>query len=166
MKILFIEQHSMKLGNSVFYTMESSKQKYLGALESWPYVGGVLSVGFFLGFAMMTPMHSKLLKETALSAVLGLGCASAYPLYYKRVYTTNVCTVYDDLRKAIKLNPELAKPDDDTLVNKNFGPSKWNTSESGIDNENDIVMDGQMGVMDGHADDDGKAFRASIKDMA
>jgi len=29
MKILFIEQHSMKLGDRVFYTLESKRQTYL-----------------------------------------------------------------------------------------------------------------------------------------
>jgi len=102
-------------------------------------------------------MHSRLVKESAISVVLGMATASLYPYYYKRVYVTNVVTVYNDLRKAIKLNPALAKPDSDTEINKNFGPSKWNTSQSGMDSEDDIEMDGKMGIMDGHADDEGKA---------
>ncbi len=77
------------------------------ALEAWPYVGGVLALGYFVGFAMFVPMHSKLLKETVISGLLGLTTAALFPYYYKRIYTTNVCTVYDDLRKAIKLNPAL-----------------------------------------------------------
>ena len=98
MKILFIEQHSMKLGNAVFYTMESSRQKYLNAMEAWPYIGGVLSVVYFIGFALRTPMHSKLIKETGLSVLLGMSTAAAYPYYYKNIYMTNVCRVYDGLR--------------------------------------------------------------------
>ena len=72
-------------------------------------------------------MHSKLIKESGYSVILGLTCGAAYPAYYKRIWMTNVYTVYEDLRKAIKLNPALAKPDDDVAINKNFGPSKWNT---------------------------------------
>ena len=98
MKILFIEQHSMKLGNAIFYTMESSRQKYLKALEEWPYVGGVLAFVYFIGFALRTPMHSKLVKEAGYSVLLGMGTAAAYPYYYKRIYMTNVCRVYDGLR--------------------------------------------------------------------
>mmetsp|Transcript_1321 Transcript_1321/g.1795 ORF Transcript_1321/g.1795 Transcript_1321/m.1795 type:complete len:117 (+) Transcript_1321:235-585(+) len=116
MKILFIEQHSMKLGNAVFYTMEGSRQKYNTALEAWPYLGGVLALCYFVGFALKTPMHSKLLKESGLSLFLGFTSAAFYPYYYKRIYLTNVCTVYDDLRQAIKQNPALAKPDDDTAI--------------------------------------------------
>ena len=141
MKILFIEQHSMKLGNAVFYTMESSRQKYNGALEAWPYLGGVLSIFYFIGFAIRTPMHSKLLKETGYSVLLGLATAALYPYYKKQVYVKNVCTVYDDLRLAIKENPVLAKPDDTTAIQKNFGPSKWNTNESGMDRDDDIELD-------------------------
>ena len=162
MKILFIEQHSMKLGNAVFYTMEGSRQKYLQALEGWPYVGGVLSLVYFIGFALKVPMHSKLLKESGMAVALGLTSAALYPYYYKQIYTTNVCTVYDDLRKAIKLNPALAKPDDDTAINKNFGPSKWNSGESGMESDEEIDMDNNVGMFDGHADDDGKMFRAQI----
>ena len=134
------------------------------ALEAWPYVGGVLALGYFIGFALAVPMHSKLLKETVMAGMLGLTTAALFPYYYKRIYTTNVCTVYDDLRKAIKLNPALAKPDDDTAITKNFGPSKWNTQESGMDSDDEIELDNEMTVFDGHADDDGKLFRAQIKE--
>ena len=91
-----------------------------------PHVAGVFAFCFFIGFALKTPMHSKLGKESAMSILLGVGVASAYPAYYKRIYYTNVETVYRDLRKAIKMNPALAKPDDEVSINKNFGPSKWN----------------------------------------
>ena len=155
----------MKLGNAVFYTMESSRQRYLGALEDWPYFGGFLSVVFFIGFAVKTPMHSKLLKETGLSVMLGLASAAVYPYYYKRIYQTNVNTVYEDLRKAIVLNPALATPDDDTAINKNFGPSKWNTQESDMDDDDSIDADNKMGVFDGHADDAGKVNRAKVREM-
>ena len=117
----------MKLGNRVFYTLEASRQRYLTAIENWPYVSGVLAFGYFIGFALYTPMHSRLLKEAGLSLFMGGMTAAFYPYHYKRIWMTNVCTVYNDLRKAIKLNPTLAKPDDDIAINKNFGPSKWNT---------------------------------------
>ena len=64
--------------------------------------------------------------------------------------------MYNDLRKAIKLNPALAKPDSDTEINKNFGPSKWNTQDSSMDSEEDIEMDGKTGIMHGQADDHAK----------
>ena len=166
MKILFIEQHSMKLGNAVFYTMESSRKRYNESFEAWPYLAGVLSVFYFVGFALRTPMHSRLYKETGYSVLLALATASLYPYYYKNIYITNVETVYDDLRLAIKQNPALAKPDDDTAINKNFGPSKWNSDMSGMDSDDEIELDNQIGLFDGHADDDRKIVKSQILEKA
>ena len=166
MKILFIEQHSMKLGNSVFYTMESSRQKYLNAIEAWPYIGGVLSVVYFIGFALRTPMHSKLVKETGLSLLLGMSTAAAYPYYYKNIYMTNVCRVYDGLRQAIERNPALAKPDDDVAITKNFGPSKWNTKDTGLETDEDVDAESRVDIFEGHADDAGKANVNAVLEMA
>ena len=47
MKIAFIESHSMKLGNGVFYHLEGKKQNYHMSLETWPYLGGVFGLFFF-----------------------------------------------------------------------------------------------------------------------
>ena len=113
-----------------------------------PYMAGVAAFGYFLAFAMFRPMHSKLIKESVASALLGFLTVTPYTYYYKRIWMTNVCTVYDDLRLAIKLNPALAKPDDDVAINKNFGPSKWNTGESGMDTDEEIEMDKEMDVFD------------------
>ena len=154
----------MKLGNAVFYTMESSKQKYHMALENWPYLGGVLAFAYFIGFAIARPMHSKLISETGLSAVLGLASSAAYPYYYHRIWMTNICTVYEDLRKAIKLNPALAKPDDDVAINKNFGPSKWNQAESGMEDDEDIDTDSKLSIFDGSAELEGVMQRKEIMD--
>ena len=98
--------------------------------------------------------------------MLGMATASLYPYYYRRVYTTNVETVYDDLRLAIKRNPTLAKPDDDTAINKNFGPSKWNTNESGMDTDDEIELDNQMGLFSGKPDDDRKMMKERILEAA
>ena len=156
MKILFIEQHSMKLGNAVFYTMEGSRQKYSYALEAFPYLGCALGVVYFFGFALVMPLHVNLVKESALSLLLGMVTAYAYPWYYKRIYLTNVCTVYDNLRLAIKLNPKLAKPDSDKDINKNFGPSKWNSHDSGFEDEEDIEFEDQISIFDGSAEEERK----------
>ena len=41
----------------------------------------------------------------------------------------------------MKLNPALAKPDDDVAVTKNFGPSKWNTNTSGFETDEEVDAD-------------------------
>ena len=152
----------MKLGNAVFYTMEGSRQKYSYALEAFPYLGGALALGYFFGFALIVPLHSNLLRESGMSLILGMATAYLYPHYYKRIYMTNVCTVYDDLRKAIRLNPALAKPDSDKDINKNFGPNKWNSNDSGFDDEDTIDMDDHVSVFDGTVADERKANIARI----
>ena len=110
-------------------------------------------------------MHSKLLGESALSLILGMATAGLYPYYYKRIYATNICTIYDDLKLAIRLNPALAKPDDDTAINKNFGPSKWNSKESDMEDDETIELSNEIGIFDGHADDEGKYQRSRVLEM-
>ena len=155
----------MKLGNAVFYTLEGSRQKYVHALQDWPYCGGAAAILYFLGFAVFRNMNSKLLVESVLSGILGIGTASLYPLYYKRIYITNVCTVYDDLKKAIDINPALAKPDDDIAINKNFGPSKWNARESSMDDDESIELESEIGLFEGDPDGDKDFQRSRVKDM-
>lgn len=41
-KIQFLDQHSMKLGNSVFYHLESKRQDWIASYELWPYLTGFL----------------------------------------------------------------------------------------------------------------------------
>ena len=45
-KIMFLDQHSMKLGNSVFYHLESKRQEYISTYEVWPYLTAGLSKTF------------------------------------------------------------------------------------------------------------------------
>ena len=76
MKILFIEQHSMKLGDRVFYTLESKRQRYLQTLEATPYFGGAFALCFLCVFAIKTPITSKLYKEAGYSIGLGMTFAA------------------------------------------------------------------------------------------
>ena len=86
MKLLFIEQHSMKLGDRVFYDIESKRQVYLQQVQAIPYLGAVFAFGFFIVYAIKTPLTSNLYKETVYSMALGLGMASCVPLYYRKAY--------------------------------------------------------------------------------
>ena len=95
MKLLFIEQHSMKLGDRVFYTLEGKKQKMKGGFEMLPYLGPAIGIFFFVGFAYWTPLSSKLYKETFYSLVMGTAVAIQVPLYYRRDYIRCVESIYD-----------------------------------------------------------------------
>ena len=148
MKILFIEQHSMKLGDRVFYTLESKRQLYLQTLEATPYVGGVFSVCFLVVFAIKTPITSKLYKEAAYSLGLGMACAAQIPLYYRRQYHKTGDDIYRQLNERFLKYPDQAQPDNENVV-KNFGMTRWN--EGDFNNDEDLEADSAVGVFDGDA---------------
>ena len=74
-KIMFLDQHSMKIGSGVFYSLEHARMRYLEALENYPLYASLSGAAFFLRFAYTAPMHHKLYKELAIAAVLGLSVA-------------------------------------------------------------------------------------------
>lgn len=146
MKILFIEQHSMKLGDRVFYSLEHDRQNYLYAAEASPYLGLAFGFVFFVGFAYWTPLSSKLYKESALSLVLGMVSGATYPFYYRRKYLQQVDEVYADIRHRLQLFPHLNKPDTENAV-KNFGNTRWNDED--FESGEEIEMDEQISIFDG-----------------
>jgi hypothetical protein len=77
-KIAFLDQHSMKLGNSIFYDLESKRQDYITSFEVMPFSTCILGFIFFCGFAIKTPMTSKLYKELGYSVILGAGLSYLY----------------------------------------------------------------------------------------
>jgi Na+/melibiose symporter-like transporter len=107
MKLLFIEQHSMKLGDRVFYALESKRQKYLSGMEMLPYLGSAIGFCFFIGFALWTPLHSKLYKESLYSLGMGMAVAAQVPIYYRRDYIRTVESVYDQLIARFEMYPHL-----------------------------------------------------------
>ena len=64
------------------------------------------------------------------------------------------------------LNPALMKPDDDVAITKNFGPSKWNTKDSGLETDEEVDEESREDIFEGHADDAGKANVKSVLEMA
>ena len=77
-KIAFLDQHSMKLGNNIFYDLESKRQEYINSFEIMPVSTLILGAIFFVGFAIRTPLTSKLYKELGYSALLGAGFSYIY----------------------------------------------------------------------------------------
>ena len=106
---MFVEQHSMKINQGAFYTLESKRMKYMSASEQCPYIGGVLAVIYFVGFAIKTPLHNKLYKEVFYSLGLGMLTAIAYPYYYRRHYLKNIDEIYWYLQAAFEKHPEMKK---------------------------------------------------------
>lgn len=161
MKVLFIEQHSMKLGDSIFYDLESKRQKYLGGMESLPYLGSVFGLMFFIGFAYVTPLSSKLYKESAMSLVLGMGLAAQYPFYYRREYLKQVGLIYDRLNVVFEKHPHLKKPDSEDAV-KNFGFTRWN--DEMFEGEEDMELDDSLNPFEGTAEDEKEMTKQEFMD--
>lgn len=86
MKQVYLSQHSMKLGDRVFYDIEAARQVYLQSFESVPTFGVLIGLGFFVIAAHRTPLTSKLYRETALSLMLGVSVAMLHPMYTRRLY--------------------------------------------------------------------------------
>lgn len=97
----------MRLGNSIFYNIESSRQEYLGSLETHQLLTAFATLGFFIGYAIRTPMHSKLYKELAKSLALGAGVTYSYPAYYRYKYHSIVEDSYEIVRQKFEANPKL-----------------------------------------------------------
>jgi len=95
----------MKLGNGVFYHLEGHRQKYMGSLESFPYLGGFLGCFYIIGFAYRTPLASKLYKEAVISLFLGCATASTMVLYYRRAYIAAANDVYLGLKMRLENFP-------------------------------------------------------------
>ena len=146
----------MKLGDRVFYELEGKRQKYLGGMEALPYAGATVGFLFFIGFALLTPMHSKLYKEAVYSMGMGTAVAALWPYYYRKQYLKSVEQVYEQLVARFERFPHLNKPDHDDSV-KNFGFNKWN--DEMFESEEDIEIVEAVGVFDGDADDDRKIMK-------
>ena len=76
----------MKIRQAAFYEMESKRQEYVYATEAWPYIGGVVSFGFFIGCAVVMPLYKKLLPELLGCICAGMAVTYAYPKYYWNIY--------------------------------------------------------------------------------
>ena len=154
----------MKLNQAVFYDIEAKRQKYIMASEAMPYVGGVLTLAYFVGFAVRMPLSSKLYKESVYSLCLGMMTACSYPYYYRRHYIQQVEETYWFLRAAIAKHPHMAEPDSDN-VNKNFGMSRMNNSGE-FDSEEEIDYDKSLRVTGGDAEGTRKEMKSRMKGAA
>jgi hypothetical protein len=124
LKVMFLDQHSMKLGNGIFYTIEAKRQHMKHSMEDLPYMGVGFAFLYFFAFAYVTPISRKLYKEAGFSVVLGM--ITAYPRfwYYRKEYLKEVDVQYWALKKKFAEHPELEVPDSDD-ANKNFGMSLY-----------------------------------------
>ena len=142
-KIMFLDQHSMRLGNNIFYTLEHARLEYLQAGENHPLFAFLLSAGFFFRFARRAPMHSKLYKELLLSIIYGSTLTYTVNYYYYLKYIDVVNECYSIVKEKFdQASPALAakirKEGEMSSLIKNFGTSPWNHPE--VDDENDLLL--------------------------
>jgi hypothetical protein len=91
---------------------------------------------FFIGFAMITPMTSKLYREFFISLSLGGMSGGYYFNRYKKIYHAEVDSVYDIVKKSIKKFPELDVAKEDQQILKNFGFNVYNMYDEEDADEN------------------------------
>ena len=88
----------MKIDGGKFSHLEGKRQKYIRSFEEIPYLGGLFAACFFIGFAIWTPLHSKLYKESLASLFMGLGLASTFTYAKRRTYLQEIDLIYNELR--------------------------------------------------------------------
>jgi hypothetical protein len=115
----------MKLGNSIFYNLESKRQDYLASFEILPLSTGIIGFLIFCVYAVRTPLHSKLYKELAYSMFMGAGISSLYVAQQRRKYHEYIDEIYDKLKSKFATNPILSTMKEYEQIIKNFGYNKF-----------------------------------------
>ncbi len=98
----------MKLGNNIFYDLESKRQNYVTSFEVMPVTTLILGGIFFIGYAIRTPLTSKLYKELVYSMLMGAGISYIYVHKQKQKYHAFVDEIYDKLKNKFATNPILS----------------------------------------------------------
>ena len=106
-KIMFLDHHSMRIGSTIFYNLESARQEQMVALEEYPMLSGILAFGFFVRFAYKTPVYSKLYKELGYSMAMGGAVGYSYAYYYYMKYIQVVDESYEVVKQKFANNPEM-----------------------------------------------------------
>jgi hypothetical protein len=164
-KIAFLDMHSMKLGNNIFYDLESKRQDYIASFEYIPVATVGLGLIFFCGFAVKVPLSSKMYKETGLSFLMGLMISCGYVHKQKLKYLECVDETYDKLKTHFDKHPQLANSkDNDNSVIKNFGFHKFSDNDDeddeGPDGESDQFR--ELGIFEGDPNKEKDEYKERI----
>ena len=125
MKVIFLEQHSMKLGNNRFYELEERRQHIRRSVEDYPSFACLFGFFWFIYFAYRRPVTSTLYKEVFYSGVLGAMCAAPRVYYWRWNYMKEVSKQFAWLQERFEQDPSLNVPDDEDVL-KNFGAGDYN----------------------------------------
>lgn len=111
----------------------------------------ILGLVFFCGFAVRTPMTSKLYKELGYSVAMGAGLSYIYVWRQKRKYLEFVDEIYEKLKYKFATNPILSTMKEDEQIIKNFGLTKFadfDDTEDDEDPDNEGMK--EPGIFDGN----------------
>ncbi len=124
-----------------------------------------LGMIFFTGFAIKTPLTSKLYKEACYSLIMGAGCSYIYVHQQMKKYHNFVDEIYDKLKFKFATNPILSTMREDEQVIKNFGYSKYADEDDMEDDEdpNNIGMR-EMGIFEGNPLKERDEYRQRVLD--
>ena len=140
----------MKIGHSVFYSLEHARQEYIRSAEYHPLIAVVFSGLLFVRMAKRAPMQNKLYKELGMSIAAGTVVGAAYPYYYWLKYLDVVDESYTLVKKKFEANPRLAQgleQDSSRDINKNFGLSQYNDND--IEDDIDFDMANAESIFEG-----------------
>lgn len=141
----------MKLGNNIFYDLESKRQNYITSFEVMPVSTCFFGLIFFCIYAVRTPLTSKLYKELGYSVGLGAAVSYLYVWQQKRKYLSFVDEVYEKLKFKFATNPILSTIKEDEQIIKNFGLTKFADFDETDENDDDEDEDmKEPGIFDGN----------------
>lgn len=109
----------------------------------------ILGFIFFCGFAVRTPLTSKLYKELGYSVMMGAGLSYLYVWKQKRHYLEFVDQTYDKLKNKFATNPILSTMKEDEQIIKNFGLTKFADFDDTDDDEDPDAVP-EPGIFDGN----------------
>ena len=162
MKMLFLDQNSMRIGPNLFYTLERSRGRYLAAVENHPGIAFLASIGFFVRFAIRTPLHRNLVRELFYSVVLGFTTTYTYPYYKYQQYVNTVEQIYEIVTVEFSKRPALLEKlrkgeDTNPAILKNFGLSQSNDPD--IEDDEDGLMVNTENIFENGSDEELAAER-------
>lgn len=128
-----------------------------------PWATGILGFIFFCGFAVRTPLSSKLYKELGYSMLMGAGLSYLYVWKQKRIYLAQVEDIYERVRNKFASNPMLATMKEDEQIIKNFGLTKFADFDDTEDDQDQDYMQ-EPGIFDGNPNNEKDEYKTRLLD--
>ena len=125
----------------------------------------ILGAVFFVGFAIRTPLTSKLYKELGYSLIMGASLSYTYVHQQKLKYHALIDDIYDKVKLKFASNPILSTMREDEQIIKNFGFTKFADFDDSDDDE-DPDNEGmrELGIFEGDPTKEKDEYRQRVLD--